>query len=222
MLLAITVAGVACLDTSGIIQPELAIVPGVPAGWSSTSTVGGIGVTTTDVKSGAAAAYLSSAGQINSPSYVLAQYIRANHYRGERVQLTAWVKPRNVSNFVLSGVWMRIDGPTTYLGFDNMANRVVRGTGDWRQVSVVLDVPAEAIGIAFGANFRASNTLLVDEMSLTIVANTVPTTNTLTATALSGMDSASTVASYLAAPDEPVNMGFETPSVVARSKHRRN
>lgn len=209
-------SAVACLDASQINQPELFITPGIPAGWAGSSSAGGIGTTATDRKSGAVAAYLSSAGQINSPTYVLSQFIRADNYRGKRVRLSAWMKPRNVSNFFSSGLWMRVDGPGTTLGFDNMASRPVVGFGDWRKVSIVLDVPVEAIGIAFGATFRASNTLLIDEVVLEIVNTDIATTNTLTAPTTANTDSAATVATYERQSTVPVNLGFEGVDPVAQ------
>ena len=92
-------------------QPELTIVPGAPAGWTITQNTPAIGTTITDVKSGGTAAYLSGAFQQDLLSFTLAQYIKADDYRGKRVQLSAWVKPRNVTNVVNSGIWMRVDGP---------------------------------------------------------------------------------------------------------------
>ncbi len=199
-----------CLDEALIKQPDLVISPGLPAGWSGSSTTAGVGLTTTEHKSGTTAAYLSGAFQQQLGTYVLTQTIRADDYRGKRVQLTAWVKPRNVTNTINSGLWMRVDGPGLTLQFDNMNRRVVSGYGDWRQVSVVLDVPTRAIGIAFGALFQASNTLLVDDMQLKIVDSTVTSTNTMpTPQAIQGQDSAATVAVYERRPLAPVNLDFE-------------
>ena len=36
-------------------------------------------------------------------------------------------------------------------GFDNFSSRPLTGTSDWHQVEIILDVPDDAIGIAFGA-----------------------------------------------------------------------
>jgi hypothetical protein len=202
-------ASTACLDVSGVIQPELTILPGAPEGWTSFSQVGGIGTTSTDKKFGTQAAYLSSAGQIFPSNYLLVQYVRADSYRGKRMQLSAWFKPRNVTNAVYSGLWMRIDGPGVIQGFDDMSRRQITGFGDWRKISVVLDVPEDAIGIAFGTQFQAYNTLLVDEMTLVEVSETVNTTNLLGEPQEADRDSVTMVEAYAERPDVPVNMGFE-------------
>jgi len=57
--------------------------------------------------------------------------------------------------FVTSaGFWLRIDGkenPKQQLGFDNMNNRPVKGTTDWKLYQIVLDVPENSGLINFGA-----------------------------------------------------------------------
>lgn len=208
----VVVASGACLNASDILQPELTIVPGAPEGWTSFSQVGGIGTTITVKRSGGMSAYLSSAGQQFPPNYLMVQYVRADNYRGKRMQLSAWFKPRNVTGARYSGLWMRIDGPGTVLSFDDMASRVVSGNSDWRRVSIVLDVPADAIGISLGVQFQAYNTVLVDDITLTEVAATVASTNLLTVPVSSERDSAATVALYQDQLLAPVNLNFESVS----------
>ena len=207
VVLAGTLSG--CLAESLIKQPELSIIPGLPAGWSGTAPTSAIGTTITEFKSGRTSVYLSGAFQPELKSFTLVQYIKADDYRGKRVQLSAWVKPRNVTNVVNSGIWMRVDGFTATLGYDDMAQRPVVGYGDWRKVAVVMDVPQAAVGIALGALFQASNTLLVDDMHLDIVGTDVLSTSTTAAPVLSGSDSTSTVARYATSPRAPVNLDFE-------------
>ena len=207
--LAVAVFGVGCLDESLIKQPELTVIPGVPPGWSGNANTSGIGTTIDNARTGMNAAYLSSAFQLNFDVYRLSQTIRADDYRGKRVRLTAWLRPRNVASTAASGIWMRVDGPGVTLAIDEMRGRPVSGFGDWRQVSVVLDVSERAIGISFGALFQATNTLLVDDMKFDVVDTTVLRTNTLFAPTASGLDSLSTVEAYLRSPRAPVNLDFE-------------
>lgn len=65
----------------------------------------------------------------------LGQHIAADDYRGKRVSLTGWLKTENADSAVL---WMRVDGNRRMLGFDNILNRAVTGTTDWKQFEVVL------------------------------------------------------------------------------------
>jgi erythromycin esterase len=208
-LVLLAVTGTACLDESLIKQPELTIVPGLPAGWGGTTSTAAIGTTVTEHRSGATSVYLSNAFNQGLGSFTLTQSIRADAYRGKRVELTAWVRPRNITSVVTSGIWMRVDGAGTMLGFDNMSRRPVSGYGDWRQVRVVLDVPTAAIGISFGALFQGTNTLLVDDMQFTVVDSTVARTNMLAGVTAGTMDSATTIAFYARRATEPVNLDFE-------------
>ena len=198
-----------CLSEDLIKQPELTIIPGAPPGWGGTANTSGIGTTVSDRRSGTTAAYLSNAFQLGIGTVTIVQAIRADDYRGKRVRLSGWIKPRNVGNAVFSGLWMRVDGPGTTLTFDNMAGRPVSGYGDWRQVSVVLDVPQSAIGISFGALFQASNTLLVDDLRFDVVGSDVVSTNRLDAPTSSGRDSTATVVAYERSNASPVNLDFE-------------
>src|SRR5262249_47555318 len=80
----------------------------------------------------------------------LMQNFGADKYIRKRVRLSASVKSENVQNW--AGLWMRVDGKQlgAPLGFDNMMDRPIKGTTAWRSYEVVLDVPAEASGVAFG------------------------------------------------------------------------
>lgn len=210
-LLLLTTVGTSCLNESLIKQPELFVIPGLPVGWSGTDSSAGVGTTVTDRHQGTTAAYLSTAFQSGNSTIFLRQEIRADDYRGRRVRFSAWVKPRNISAVSNSGIWMRVDGPGLTLAFDDMTRRPVYGYGNWRQISVVLDIPESAIGIALGALFFASNTLLVDDMRLEVVGTDVASTNTLSAPTAAGRDSAATVAAYASRANAPVNLDFEAP-----------
>ena len=153
--------------------------PGIPEGWSGTiGNLSAVGTTTTEKHGGGAAVYLTgpTTGAVSSSTSVLTQVVRADAYRGKRVRLSAWVKPLGVSESVYAGLWMRVDGPGATLSFDNMISRPVSGSGDWRQISVVLDVPSSAIGIAFGVLYSARNTMLIDDIALDVVGTEVALT----------------------------------------------
>ena len=80
----------------------------------------------------------------------LGQLVAADDYRGKRVRLTGWLKTENADSAVL---WMRVDGNRQTLGFDNILNRAVTGTTDWKQFEVVLDVPTPKPSMSLSARF---------------------------------------------------------------------
>ena len=187
------------------------LVSGIPEGWSSNANPPFlIGVDQTDRHGGRASLYLTAT---NAPppgqttTFISAvQSIRADAYRGKRVRWSAWVKPVQVAG--ATGLFMRVDGPGVIQAFDNMSNRPITGSADWHEVSVVLDVPANAIGISVGVLSSATGTLLVDDMSLTVVGTGVATTTTLSGQPL-GVDSATVAQGYARDGGAPINLDFE-------------
>jgi len=109
-------------------------------------------------------------------------------------------------------LWMRVDGPGVTSSFDNMINgmRPLTGDADWHEVGVVLDVPTNAIGIAFGFLLDGYGDLNADELRLEVVSSSIPSTNLLQQPTSSGQDSAATARYYANLAKEPVNLGFES------------
>lgn len=78
------------------------------------------------------------------------QSIRPDEFRGKRVRLSGYMKSEGIAEW--GGLWMRIDAedPAIMLEFDNMENRPVKGTSDWKKYEIVLDVSPEAEEIVYG------------------------------------------------------------------------
>jgi hypothetical protein len=111
----------------------------------------------------------------------LMQNVDAEEYRGKRLRFSAQVKAAGIVDW--AGLWMRIDGPTqagsnapALLGFDNMQSRPIKGTGDWKRYDVVLDVPNEAKGIAFGILLTGGGQAWLDDLRFETVGAEVPVT----------------------------------------------
>lgn len=106
----------------------------------------------------------------------LMQSFRAERYLGKRVRLSGFVKSDAVEGW--AGLWMRIDKGSSVVGFDNMQDRAVKGTNDRRRYEVVLDVPQDATGIAFGVLLTGSGTVWLNSTNFDVVESDVPTTGT--------------------------------------------
>ena len=80
------------------------------------------------------------------------QQLNPEPYRGKRITLTGWLRAKDVAFSLSSGlaIWMRIDGADGSMTLDNMGARMLRGTTDWQNVSITLDVPSDALGISLG------------------------------------------------------------------------
>jgi hypothetical protein len=121
----------------------------------------------------------------------LMQKIKAGKFAGKRVRLSGYLKSKDISGW--GGLWMRVDGEgEKSLAFDNMQDRGVSGTSDWKKYDIVLDVPAKSQYIAFGILTSGKGTLWINNLTFDTVGKNVKTTNM-----------------YSEESDEPVNLNFE-------------
>jgi hypothetical protein len=195
-------------DNASTAPPTEHRVPGSPEGWVATGATFDIGLDYTTVHGGRAAAYVFSESAAENSGATVLQSIRADNYRGKRVRWSGWVRHTDLAG-IGTGLWMRVDGPGEIASFDNMSDRSLSGTSDWHQISVVLDVPENAIGISLGILMHGNGTLLIDDLQLEVVGTDVPSTNQLEAPRPASSDSASIAGSYAGNPGAPVNLDFE-------------
>lgn len=99
-------------------------------------------------------------------------------YLGKRVRMTGYMKSEDVNKW--AGFWLRVDqaGSSRSIAFDNMSERPVKGTTDWKKYEIVLDVSIKASNIAFGALIGGTGQIWFDEMEFEIVDQLVPVTGT--------------------------------------------
>ena len=123
----------------------------------------------------------------------LMQECKADKFLGKRVKMTALVKSENVKRW--AGLWLRVDQARSQqpLAMDNMFNRPIKGNTDWKSYEIVLDIPANATQLAYGALLHGTGQIWFDQVQFEIVPNTTSTTNT-TANPVN---------------QEPVNLGFD-------------
>jgi hypothetical protein len=124
-------------------------------------------------------AFLQSVATAPSGFGTLMQDFRADVYAGKRVRFSAMLKTENVADW--AGIWMRIDKNTgsaspKMLVLDNMHDRPVKGTEDWKKCEVVLDVPKDATGIFFGLMLNGSGNVMMSDAKIETVGLDVPTT----------------------------------------------
>lgn len=125
----------------------------------------------------------------------LMQNCLPDKYRGKRVRMSGYVKSENVKGW--AGLWLRIDSEKSgeTLGFDNMGDRSITGTTEWKKYEIVLDVPMKATNLAYGALLYSTGQIWFDNLSFEIVDDTVP---------LTGKNEAA-----LKPNPEPQNLNFE-------------
>lgn len=176
--------------------------PGVtvkaPVGWSkngakSESYV--VGVDSLQTWGGMPSAYVESlSSKVEGGFGGMMQTTSAENFEGKRVRLSGWIKTED-ANEGGGSLWMRIDGERGLpLAIDNMTNRAVKGTTDWQEASVVLDVPKGASALNYGFFVAGGGKMWVNGQRIEEVGTEVPSTNMATKPAL---------------PKAPTNLGFD-------------
>lgn len=166
----------------------------VPAGWFAAGSQPkkyDMGVDAGAGQSGKNAATIKSIESVSNGFGTLMQNSSASKYLGKRIRMTGYMKAKDVKSW--AGFWLRVDktGSQTSLAFDNMQNRAVQGTTDWKKYEIVLDVPTEATNLAYGALLSETGQIWFDNINFEVVDATVPVT------------------SLRKAPQEPANLNFE-------------
>jgi hypothetical protein len=181
--------------------------PGVsvtaPKGWAkngSNTAAYVVGVDQNQTWGGMASAYVNSNGAAPHEFGGMMQTISAENFLGQRLRLSGWVKTED-ANDGGGHLWLRIDGRQVgaSLQFDNMDNRAVKGTSDWQECAIVLDVPSEASALAYGFFLKGGGKMWVNGTKIEPVGPEVSSTNMITA--------------RKNLPKTPVNLGFDPDSL---------
>ncbi|MFS0882369.1 hypothetical protein [Metabacillus niabensis] len=164
-------------------------------GWSLTGSNPELYELITDSKivySGKQSALLHSINEASPREFsTMRQGIQAHNYKGKRVKLSCFLKTEKVTKCT---VWMSVTNPLgDIIQFDNMDNRPIRGTIDWKNYHIVLDVPEDSASIFFGVQLAGCGKVWVDKFHFEIVDTNIPSTNTLAHDQL---------------PEQPVNLLF--------------
>lgn len=103
------------------------------------------------------------------------QVIPVDDVRGKRLMVSGYIKTTNVARY--AEYWVRIDGSNhQVLVYDDMANRPLTGTADWRAFSIVMEVPTTATNIFMGLLLNGVGEVWVDDLSVAVVTKDVPLT----------------------------------------------
>jgi hypothetical protein len=133
----------------------------------------------------------------------LMQTFRADKYVGRRLRLSAWVRAEKAGR---ADIWMRVDGVDAMLTFDNMDNRLPRGTFGWRRQEIVLDVPDDALTISYGLILGGAGQAWVENFVFEIVDPRVKSTNLMRQA--TPIRNARTQDQVMRLPADPVNTDF--------------
>ena len=151
-----------------------------PSGWwknGSKPAAYLVGVDREETHDGLPSAYAKSIEPAIEGFGGMMQMCDAHNFLGKRLRLSAWMKTEDAKDGG-AHLWLRIDAKEggAMLGFDNMDSRPVKGTTEWKNYSIVLDVPANADALAFGFFIDGTGRAWVSGVRLEEVGPDVPTT----------------------------------------------
>jgi hypothetical protein len=162
----------AALATSSLVA--LAAAPDkLPPQWAVTGTapskyVGGI-----DQADGVRGAkFIRSITDDEKASAALGQMISAQNYLGQRVRFRGRVRTEDVTGW--AGLWLRVDRGGKPVAFYNSMDKPIKGTTNWQDRSVTLDVPGDADAIVFGVIDSGKGQVWIDSLALETVGSEVP------------------------------------------------
>ena len=170
----------------------------VPSGWfkaGSKTESYDMGIDKGSGMDGKNAATIKSVDKEIDGYGTLMQSFDPEKFRGKRIRLTGHIKSTNVAE--KAGFWLRVGQANSqnFLAFDNMMDRPIVGTTDWKKYEIVLDVPEAASKISYGALLRGTGQIWFDKLSFEIVDTSTPTTGKK--------------ADRIKVKDEPMNLDFE-------------
>jgi RNA polymerase sigma factor (sigma-70 family) len=173
---------------------------GPPAGWTCHGTEHYLFAVDDSVRhAGKQSCRIESRTPTPSDFAMLAQTIRADDYRGQRIRLSGFFKSHELTG--MATLWMRIDSDNQLLGIDKSIEEAARGTSDWRQEHIVLDVPEDSKTIRFAVLVEGRGKAWVDDLRFEAVDRSIPLTNS---SVRSGGERKPTM------PKQPVNLDFGT------------
>jgi C-terminal processing protease CtpA/Prc len=87
-------------------------------------------------------------------------------FAGTTLELRGFLKAKDVKGW--AGLWMREDGSSHAVAFDNMHDRPVKGTTGWKAYSIRLPIELAGTSLFFGAALSGEGTVWVDDLQLLV------------------------------------------------------
>jgi len=150
------------------------IVDGKPVNWSTSTGDTGwnpsdtpsymVSVDTKETYMGKTSISIESSGE-GEPNFQAISITLAEDYDGEEITLTGYIKTENVTDGY-AGLWLAIDPG---IAFDNMGDRGIVGSTDWKKYMIVLPMnPTARRTIRLGGLLVGKGKMWLADMSISI------------------------------------------------------
>jgi hypothetical protein len=128
-----------------------------------------VGLDKSIYQNGNQSAFLESIETITSGFGTLMQSCETKNYSGKKIKMSGFIKSENVKDW--AGMWLRIDEsnkPSTE-HFDNMVNRPIKGSTDWTNYEIIMDVPVNSYTMNFGILLSGTGKVWIDNVKFEII-----------------------------------------------------
>ena len=99
---------------------------------------------------------------------VATSFFPVDFARGKKLRFSGHIKTEDVKDGH-AGLWWRVDkAPQLVAAFDNMADRGPRGTTDWQEYVIELDIPEEGSNINFGVLLTGTGKAWFDDLRIVL------------------------------------------------------
>lgn len=116
-----------------------------------------------NVQNGKYSVVIESQG--NSSNFKALAIKLPHNYNGKVIRFSGYIKTENVTNGY-AGLWMRID---PQIGFDNMSNRGIKGTTNWKKYEIILPLnPQRTDRIIIGGLLVGKGKMWLDNLHVSI------------------------------------------------------
>jgi len=154
-------------QTSEIQKPDLDFEQsekGYPAKWNSFGSDDyKVYTDSINVKSGKFSVVIENTG--SKAGFKALAIDLPNNYNGKFIRLSGYIKTENITEGH-AGLWMRID---PQVGFDNMKNRGITGTTDWKEYEITLPLnPKKTNKIVVGGLLVGKGKMWLDNLQVSI------------------------------------------------------
>jgi len=99
----------------------------------------------------------------------LMQQCLPGKFLGKKVRMSCMIKTENVKDW--AGLWLRTDinDPYTVLGFDNMGDRPIKGSNDWKKYEIIMEIHPKCELINYGVLLSGSGKIWMDKFEFEIL-----------------------------------------------------
>lgn len=103
----------------------------------------------------------------------LTQCFSPDNYLGKKIRMSAYAKSNDITGW--AGFWLRVDqAGKDNSPFDNMHDRPIVGTTDWKKYEIILSVPYDASNIAYGCLLSGDGQIWFDDFNFEIIGSAEP------------------------------------------------